>query len=218
MSQKILEPQVSLSLSGNQDYKLYSISRASELLNFTFLPELRFLNWHVESRIRVLCEKAEKRGLISPLARCLGQLHKHSISHPVVSPIAIRWINAYIGYGVFAKEPIPSWTYLGEYTGILRPRQAIWMEENDYCFRYPLPLYTLRYFTIDSGSCGCFTRFINHSDQPNCEAIAMFHEGIFRVIIRSIRPIIAGEEICYHYGPLYWKHRKKREEFTPLEG
>nr|WP_236558924.1 SET domain-containing protein [Chlamydia sp. 17-3921] len=208
-----------LSLSEDRnDYHPYSIARASHLLNFSFLPNLKFLDWQVENRIRNLCNKSEKRGLISPLAKWLGKLHKQEIHKPTIPPVAICWINSYIGYGVFAREDIAPWTYLGEYAGILRQRKNIWMDENDYCFRYPLPLFTFRYFTIDSEQSGSFTRFINHSDQPNAEAIGMFYEGIFRVIIRSIQPIRTGEEICYHYGPLYWKHRKKRKEFIPIEG
>ncbi|ANH78675.1 SET domain-containing protein [Candidatus Chlamydia sanziniae] len=207
-----------LSLSGAwNDSKSYSISRASDLLHFQFFPSLVFADWQVEKSIRRICHKAEKRQLISPLAKWLGQLHKQHLLLPPSPPITVCWINSYIGYGVFARRDIPSWTYIGEYTGTLRRRQAIWMDENDYCFRYPLPLLTLRYFTIDSGTQGNFTRFINHSDKPNAEALGIFYDGLFHVIIRTIERIHAGQEICYHYGPLYWKHRKKRMEFIPEE-
>ncbi|WP_139413898.1 SET domain-containing protein [Chlamydia abortus] len=195
----------------------YNMDRASQLLNFKFLPFLTFADWKVEEKVRQLCHKAKKKQFISPLAKWLGQLHKQDLITPPMPPIAICWINSYIGYGVFARESIPAWTYIGEYTGILRRRQAIWLDENDYCFRYPLSLWPWRYFTIDSGHQGNFTRFINHSDKPNVEAIGVFQDGLFHVIIRTIQAIEAGEELCYHYGPLYWKHRKKREEFIPEE-
>ncbi|WP_375793881.1 SET domain-containing protein [Chlamydia sp. 12-01] len=207
-----------ISLDHNwQESTRYSMDRASQLLNFKFLPFLTFTDWKVEEKIRKLCDKAKKKRFISPLAKWLGELHKQDLITPPMPPVAVCWVNSYIGYGVFARERIPAWTYIGEYTGILRRRQAIWMDENDYCFRYPLSSWLWRYFTIDSGRQGNFTRFINHSDKPNVEAIGVFQDGLFHVIIRTIQAIEAGEELCYHYGPLYWKHRKKREEFIPEE-
>lgn len=217
MTQTLSDP-LFLSLSGDWRNSVpYSMERASQLLHFTFLPALTFPHWQVEKTVRALCAKADKKHRISPLARWLGQLHKRDLLSPPMPPIAVCWINSYIGYGVFAREAIPAWTYIGEYTGILRRRQAIWMDENDYCFRYPIPFFSLRYFTIDSGQQGNFTRFINHSDNPNVEAIGAFQDGLFHIVIRTIRDIQPGEELCYHYGPLYWKHRKKREEFVPEE-
>lgn len=195
----------------------YTMQRACQLLNFQFLPALTFKNWKVEAHVRKLCRKAQKKHLISPLAKWLGELHKRDLIMPPMPPIAICWINSYIGYGVFARERIPAWTYIGEYTGILRYRQAIWLDENDYCFRYPLSPGFWKYFTIDSGLQGNFTRFINHSDQPNVEAIGVFQDGLFHIVIRTMQTIEAGEELCYHYGPLYWKHRRKRAEFIPEE-
>lgn len=200
-----------------QDSQPVTMARASQLLNFTFLPFLTFKNWTIEKQVKMLCAREKKKKQISPLAQWLGSLHKQDLITPPMPPIAVCWINSHIGYGVFARDTIPAWTYIGEYTGILRHRQSIWMDENDYCFRYPLSLRLWRYFTIDSGSHGNFTRFINHSDHPNVEAISAFHGGFFHIIIRTTRTIRAGEELCYHYGPLYWKHRKKREEFLPEE-
>ncbi|WP_213318046.1 SET domain-containing protein [Chlamydiifrater volucris] len=209
---------INLSLGGGPDQGTsYSIDRASQLLNFQFLPNLTFSDWEVEAAIKHLCKKAEKRHLVSLSSKWLGKFHKKELETPSFNSFVISWINSNIGYGVFALENIPAWSYIGEYTGILRKRKAVWMDENDYCFRYPLPLFTIKYFTIDSGTCGNFTRFINHSDNPNAEAIGVFHDGLFHVIIRTIRLVKKGEEICYHYGPLYWKHRKKRDEFIPRE-
>lgn len=212
------QKNVNISLSGKlKDTQSFSISRAEKLLNFKFLPQLIFTNWQVEHTIKKLCLKAQKRKFVNPSALWLGKFHKHHISNPPEVPLSVAWINSHIGYGVFALEDLPAWTYIGEYTGILRRRTAIWLDENDYCFRYPLPFYHIKYFTIDSGKQGNITRFINHSDKANTEAIGVLHNDIFHIIIRTIKPIFKGEEICYHYGPLYWKHRKKKSEFVPIE-
>lgn len=196
--------------------KSYSIERASHLLQFRFAHHLEFADWRLERTVRQLCARANRKGHVDTLSQWLGTLHQKDLHTPTISPhLAISWINASVGYGVFALSPIPAWSFLGEYTGILRPRQHIWLDENDYCFRYPIQKHWLRYFTIDSLACGNITRFINHSDHPNAEAIGVFYDGLFHIIIRSIRDIQPQEEICYHYGPMYWRHRRKRPELLP---
>lgn len=195
----------------------YALDRMQELLNFNYLPSLTFQHWKVEKQVRTLCLKAEKKNLIPQVARWLGQLHRQEILSPTIPPITICWLNAVVGYGVFAMQDLPAWSYIGEYTGILRRRKIIFSNINDYCFRYPISSWSFKYYTIDSAMSGNFTRFINHSDQPNVESFGVFCEGLYRIIVRTTRPIKKGEELCYHYGPLYWKHRQKQEEFIPEE-
>ncbi|MBQ8498768.1 SET domain-containing protein-lysine N-methyltransferase [Chlamydia sp.] len=218
MTTSFVKDPIYISLQGGvHSANPYPVARAEKLLQFSFLPQLAFQDPRTEKRIQQLCLREEKSFKISSLAKWLGQLHKQQLRAPKHPPTAICWINSYVGYGVFAREFIPAWSYIGEYTGILRRRQALWLDENDYCFRYPVPRYALRYFTIDSETHGNITRFINHSDNPNLEATGAFENGLFHIIIRAIKDILPGDELCYDYGPLYWKHRKKREEFIPEE-
>ncbi|EPP36859.1 putative sET domain protein, partial [Chlamydia psittaci 84-8471/1] len=58
------------------------MDRASQLLNFKFLPFLTFADWKVEEQVRKLCHKAKKKQCISPLAKWLGQLHKQDLTMP----------------------------------------------------------------------------------------------------------------------------------------
>lgn len=200
-----------------QSCRPYALERTYELLNFHYLPSLSFQHWKIETQIRTLCSKADKKHLIPQSSKWLGQLHRQEILSPKIPPIAICWLNAIVGYGVFATQDLPAWSYIGEYTGILRRRKLILSNINDYCFRYPVASWSFKYYTIDSETYGNFTRFINHSDQPNVESLGVFCEGLYRIIVRTTRSIKKGEELCYHYGPLYWKHRQKREEFIPEE-
>lgn len=209
---------IAISLHGDiRNLKYYSIKEAEQLLDFKYLSYLIYSNWKIEQYVAKTYSKAKRRYQILPNSLWLGKFHEKDIENMIIPKIAICWVNSQIGYGVFAIQDIPAWSFLGEYTGILRKRRSIWLDENDYCFRYPIPKRSWKYLTIDSGKQGNFTRFINHSDLPNAEAISIFYNNSIRIIIRSTQLIKKHEQITYDYGPLYWKHRKKQEEFIPIE-
>ena len=102
------------------------------------------------------------------------------------------------GVGAFALRPIPSGTRLIEYTG-----ERITEAEGDA--RYPeVPgEQIITYlFAIDDGVVvdaavgGNDARFINHSCDPNCDAIV--EDG--RIWIETIRDVAEGEELAYDYA------------------
>jgi SET domain-containing protein len=102
------------------------------------------------------------------------------------------------GRGMYAVVDIPAGKKLIEYTG-----EIISYEEAQD--RHPAdpaqPNHTF-YFSLEDGTIidanfgGNSSRFINHSCDPNCEADEI--DG--RVFIRSLRDLIAGEELFYDYG------------------
>ncbi len=72
-------------------------------------------------------------------------------------------------------------------------------------------------FIIDASTSGNFTRFVNHSSNPNIEAcarIAKFDDG-WQVIIVFIakKTIFENEPLSIDYGPGYWKSKG----ITPAE-
>jgi SET domain-containing protein len=102
------------------------------------------------------------------------------------------------GRGVFAREPIPAGTRIIEYTG-----ERITEEIADA--RYPedpsTPHHTFLFaidggVVIDAAYRGNLARWINHSCDPNCDAVV---EGN-RVFIESLRDIAPGEELRYDYN------------------
>ncbi|GIX35711.1 MAG: SET domain-containing protein-lysine N-methyltransferase [Lysobacteraceae bacterium] len=109
------------------------------------------------------------------------------------------------GRGVFAACDIPAGVALIEYKGRrLRHEEADRLyaggAETGHTF-----LFTLNEdWIIDASVGGNQARWINHSCDPNCQAV--LHEDPRgrserdRVIIESLRPIRAGEELCYDYG------------------
>src|SRR4051812_8056997 len=100
------------------------------------------------------------------------------------------------GRGAFATTRIPSGTRLIEYTGErLTPAQAD--------ARYPDvpgPQHTMLFavdddVVIDAAVNGNDARWINHSCDPNCDAVIEDK----RIWIYSIRDIAVGEELAYDY-------------------
>lgn len=102
------------------------------------------------------------------------------------------------GLGAFASRPIPAGTRLIEYAGErLTPAEAD--------ARYPdqpgVPHHTCLFaidddIVIDAAVDGNDARFINHSCDPNCDAIVEDE----RIWIETIRDVAQGEELAYDYA------------------
>ena len=102
------------------------------------------------------------------------------------------------GIGGFATRPIPAGVRLIEYAG-----QRLTVAEADA--RYPdVPGERHHTFlfaiddeiVIDAAFEGNEARFINHSCDPNCDAV--IDDG--RIWIETIRDVGAGEELAYDYA------------------
>jgi uncharacterized protein len=104
------------------------------------------------------------------------------------------------GKGVFAAADIPPGTRLIEYKG-----ERIQPVESERL--YSASTHTFLFMlendeVIDGSRNGNAARWINHSCEPNCEAV----EEDGRVFIDALREIAAGEEITIDYN-LYLEAR-----------
>src|SRR5438046_4808153 len=101
------------------------------------------------------------------------------------------------GRGVYARVDIPKGTRLIEYTGEhISNAEADRRYEDEKMSAHHTFLFILNSRTcIDAAVGGNVSRFINHSCDPNCEAII---EGQ-HIWIDAIRDIAAGEELGYDY-------------------
>jgi uncharacterized protein len=103
------------------------------------------------------------------------------------------------GLGAFATHRIPAGTRLVEYAG---ERLALAAAEA----RYPdvpgaVHPHTFLFaiddeWVVDAGVGGNDARWINHSCDPNCDAVV--DDG--RIWIETIRAVVPGEELAYDYG------------------
>lgn len=108
---------------------------------------------------------------------------------------ALRYIDAEIGYGVFALEPIPCGTLLWVHDAldqVVSPQElanlpsAVLDSASRYCYRNRAGDWVL---------CWDHARYINHSFHPNCLPVPLG----FEIAIRDIQ---TGEEITNDYGCL----------------
>jgi len=105
------------------------------------------------------------------------------------------------GNGVFARRKIRAGDRIIEYTG----ERVDWDETCRRTAEKGGPINHTFFFTlndgmlIDGGAGGNDSRWINHSCEPNCEA--MEEDG--RVYIHALRDIDKGEELNYNYGLIY---------------
>ena len=197
------------------EYKELSFDRFEELFQIKYLSHLEFFDWKVEKSIRKKCALAKKKGKIGDLAIWLGMLHGKELESGHIPPVAIRWIDEKIGYGLFTTQSFKKWQFIGEYTGLIRRRRLLFPDINDYCFMYPKEWISLKAYTIDSEKHGNYTRFINHSDYPNCESVSVYFDGYFHILFRTIQDVPEGTELTYDYGDIYWHKRKKLPEEKP---
>lgn len=109
------------------------------------------------------------------------------------------------GNGVFALMPIPAHTEIIEYRGRrLTHAQADRLYANTSDSGHTF-LFTLNdKYVLDASHEGNIARWINHSCAPNCRALleedARGDRRKDRVLIETLRPLTAGEELTYDYG------------------
>jgi SET domain-containing protein len=106
------------------------------------------------------------------------------------------------GLGVVARIPLAAGERICEYRG----ERIGWPEA---LRRHPhdpeQPFHTF-YFSLDDDTVidgnvdGDFSRFMNHSCEPNCEAELVEGKNGLRVFILALRDIAPGEELVYNYG------------------
>ena len=101
------------------------------------------------------------------------------------------------GLGGFATRDIPKGTRIIEYVGEkISNAESDRRYDNEKMKRHHTFLFTLNSRTIvDAAVDGNAARFINHSCEPNCEAI--IERG--HIYISAKRPIAEGEELLYDY-------------------
>src|SRR5919108_4280914 len=102
------------------------------------------------------------------------------------------------GRGAFATRRIRKGERIIEYTGErISNAEADRRYPDERMRRHHTYLFTLTQRTVvDGGAGGNASRLINHSCEPNCEAV--IEDG--RIWIEALRNIQPGVELCYDYA------------------
>lgn len=177
-----------------------------------YLVGVSFRDAKTQDKIEKQCAKALCKDWITTRQKWLGHYYADAIRGKIQLDLTIAWIDEKIGYGVWTNRDIPSHAYIGEYTGILRKRFFFGRWKNRYCFDYNIGEGRKSGFVIDAQDVGNYTRFINHSFEPNLEPASVYCDGLIHVIIYAPQAIPAGTQLCYDYGEDYWQKRNKPEK------
>lgn len=113
---------------------------------------------------------------------------------PLPLKLHVRRAVKGMGLGLYAGEAIPKNACVIEYTGRTISKEEELRSRSRYLFT------VTRNKTIDGSMRSNTARYINHSCNPNSEAV--IHKG--KVYIFSIKPIREGDAITYNYGKEYF--------------
>ncbi|XP_064601264.1 N-lysine methyltransferase KMT5A-A-like [Liolophura sinensis] len=150
----------------------------------------------------------------SPLTKALGSGRDQE-------GFEVRYINGYIGHGVFASQKFNTGDFLLEYKGDLVSRKEGERREAQYT---PTKGSFLMFFSYD-GKRLCMdgtedpfdtnmARMINdEGENPNCVMRAISFLGRPRLCLFALKDINIGEELRYDYGveDLPWRLESKRK-------
>ncbi|MFW5873859.1 MAG: SET domain-containing protein [Verrucomicrobiota bacterium] len=105
------------------------------------------------------------------------------------------------GRGLFSKVRIRAEDTIGYYTGEVISEQAFNDPERPFSAYI---LWVCRTHIIDGvGPKANYTRYINHSDEPNAFLVVSSRWKTAR--FEALRDIPPGEEIFFDYGEDYWE-------------
>jgi len=105
------------------------------------------------------------------------------------------------GLGLFSKVHIDEEETIGYYTGEVMTEAEFHHPDRPFSAYI---LWVSRNHIIDGvGPKASYTRYINHSDEPNAFLITSTRWKTAR--FEALRPIAPGEEIFFNYGDDYWE-------------
>ena len=172
----------------------------------TYLSKLEFYSEKILKKVQCRAQrKLKKKGIACENFWTLSLFREAFLKGEEIS-YCIAKVNPLVGYGVFANKLLPSLTYVGEYTGVVRKRTRRKDTLNDYVFGYVVGPDETRW-VIDARKKGNFTRWINHSFEPNLTSKWMIIDGVTHIILFTNRLVYPKEQLTYDYGPYYWRKR-----------
>lgn len=147
--------------------------------------------------------------------------------------LAVRYIDATKGYGVFATKMIPADSLIGVYAGEIKCNEyeeythSNDVADQDYSFPFAGTVEVLETnqeievyqpHSVDASTHGNTTRFINHARNKNCNTLTMFDENKVPVTVFLSRDDIPqGQELTINYGDFYnWNKQVKKTTKAPF--
>src|SRR5690349_23201748 len=127
---------IKLLLRGSSSEVSTPLSHFKETMGVTYQESIRFKSPEVRLRIEKRCRRAHEKGKLGQRQLWLGAYYAREIAACRTPDVTIAWIDEVMGYGVWTNQDIPAFTYIGEYTGVLRRPYFFKDRSNYYCFNY----------------------------------------------------------------------------------
>ncbi|KAJ7080645.1 hypothetical protein B0H15DRAFT_856663 [Mycena belliarum] len=156
----------------------------------------------------------------NPYCRCSTECPNRVAQRPRTVPIEV-FKTVRCGWGVRAPVDVERGTVLGMYTGRLITRteaEGLSGDARLYCF--DLDYNEEGEYTVDSLKCGNWTRFINHSCEPNLRIQPVVYDTIpsqnmaYLAFIATVR-IPARTELTFDYDPGHQQGATPPPDATP---
>jgi hypothetical protein len=110
----------------------------------------------------------------------------------------IKWISEDVGYGLFAKKPLPKGLVLGSLTGEIVQSSSF----SPWSFSYTHSSDRSKY-KINSDKGGNYLRFINHDlKNSNCEAHRVPFKNRWHILMITLEELEKDSEILFDYDEL----------------
>jgi hypothetical protein len=178
-------------------------SQLHQITGVPYMPGIEFINFKT---MRQIGWKSKGRQMDYEHKWLSAYFRKEVLSQTEHLDVSLRWIDDEIGWGVFAERDFQKTEFIAEYAGLVRKRIKRDCK-NAYCFEYPIEIGESSPYVIDAENIGGISRYINHSDEPNLTSLSVHVEGFNHIVLYTIKQIPKGAQLCYDYGPGYWKAR-----------
>jgi len=162
---------------------------------------------------------------VCSLTDCANRLVQNTRGK-IMQEVELKMTRKEIGYGLFSKFTIEKGSYIGPYTGkIILYSDENWKQlvdwDDSYFFEtclgdyYDEPTQSVYRVIVDSKYSGNATRFINHSCEPNIQAVHIVCDRFIVPVValfanRKIKP---NEELFLDYSDAYWLAANERQIF-----
>jgi hypothetical protein len=195
-----MQPSIRVYKAG--DERPIALSQLHQITGSHYLSGLEFANFKTWRQIAKKTDPWER----DSEHKWLSAYFRKEVLNPPVLDVSLRWIDDAIGWGIFAERDFLQTEFIAEYSGVVRKRVSQ-DTKNGYCFEYPLATGVDSPYLIDAQDRGGISRYINHSNKPNLTSLSVHVEGVNHIVLYTVKKIAKGEQLCYDYGPDYWKRR-----------
>jgi uncharacterized protein len=182
-----------------------------KIFNVKYLPHLVFDSYHTFLKVIKIINKNVKKGFIDKQKFVVTNILREKILMGYKPKIVIEKMSDIIGWGVVVEEDIYKGQFVGEYVGVVKKKTRFVIKRNMYCMSYTTHPVSNPY-VIDAKDIGNFTRFINHSSNPNLNLVSVIVDGLIHMIFFANQDISKSSQLTFDYGDGFWDDFKTHNQ------